>query len=393
MIGSLRHLRILLAVDETRSVTKAAERCHVSQPAVTLALGKMERVVGVPLFDRTPQGLFATREGKVLCQRIARAFSVLDPALVELAPRLKVTVTAAQLQSLIAVAEAESFSEAARRLGLAQPTVHRAVSQVEREVGQPLFERTAYGIIASRATRMLAIAARLAFAELEQARVDLADLAGEEVGCIVVGAMPLSRAFLLGPAIARFRKRHPKLLIRVIEGPYEDMALGLRRGEIDFLIGALRPKEAAADFDQEELFQDEMVIVARPGHPLTREEQPAIDRLAAMPWVVSGKDTPARRFFDSMFDSQGTGAPQSIVETGSIVLMRELLRHSDHLGFISARQVAADVMSGSVVLLSRPFTETSRPIGLSTRKDWMPTNAQADFIEEIRWASRLNPGN
>eukprot|EP01036_Dinobryon_divergens_P048007 gene48007-64415_t len=77
--------------------------------------------------------------------RLRRALALLDPALTALAPRLTRTATVAQLNALIAVTECESFSAAARRLNVAQPTVHRAISQLEGEVGQPLFDRTSHG--------------------------------------------------------------------------------------------------------------------------------------------------------------------------------------------------------------------------------------------------------
>ena len=143
---NLRHLRVFLAVVETQSVTRDAERCHVSQPAVTQALSKIEATVGEPLFTRRPHGLFVNPLGEVLVTRVRRAFSYLDPAMDEVAPRLKVTATLSQLEAMIAVRERENYTLAAHRMGLSQPTVHRSVSQLEREAGRPFFEKTAYGI-------------------------------------------------------------------------------------------------------------------------------------------------------------------------------------------------------------------------------------------------------
>lgn len=137
-----------------------------SQPAVTQALSKLERMEGQHLFLRRPQGLFLTQAGEVLEARVSLAFALLDPVLGDLAPRLTLTATAAQLQALIAKRETENFTLAARRMGLAQPTVHRAVSQLEQEADRALFERTAHGLVASRAAQALAQTARLAFAEL-----------------------------------------------------------------------------------------------------------------------------------------------------------------------------------------------------------------------------------
>lgn len=381
---SLRHLRIVLAVEKTHSVTQAAALCHVSQPAVSAALAQIEAALGMPIFDRARAGLFPVAAGEAVALRFRRALALLDPALATLAPGLIRTATVAQLNALIAVAECESFSAAARRLNVAQPTVHRAISQLEGEVGQPLFDRTSHGVIPIRAVRQLATAARLAFAEVDQAEADVGALAGREVGRVVIGAMPLARAALLGPAISLFRRHWKTLPVRVIDGPYAELVLALRRGEVDLLVGALRPP--VADLTQNVLFQDEMAIVARHGHPL------AVDgvgpsEMAAFPWVVAAEGTPARDHFLAMFRTVGLQPPASLVETGSMGLLSDLVGSSDHLGFISARQVARDVARGTLVRLPFQPEGTLRPIGLTTRAGWQATKAQADMLAALRAAA------
>jgi DNA-binding transcriptional LysR family regulator len=377
---NLRHLRVLLAVAETGSVTQASKSCFVSQPAVTQAVAKAERLLGVGLFSHTPQGLFATEAGTVLANRIRRAFAHLDPELAELSPRLKITTTPAQLNALIAVREAENFTLAARRLGIAQPTVHRAVSQLEQEAARPLFERTSYGMVAMRPAQALARAARLAFAELAQAEADLAELVSREAGRIVIGAMPLSRSYVLPKAIASFRRTRPNLPIQLLDGPYADLLSGLRRGEIDFLIGALRDPAPIGDVEQRLLFNDTLVMVAGKAHPLAARAEVKLRELAAYPWVVARQGTPARRHFDELFAPLGEDSPKSIVESGSVILMRELLDVSDHLGCISYLQAEAEIARGLLHALPIDMARTSRPIGLTVRKDWLPTAAQRQFL-------------
>jgi DNA-binding transcriptional LysR family regulator len=386
MTSNLRHLRAFLAVAHHGTITRAAELCHVSQPAVTQAIHKLERAFGAILFQRTPQGLFPTPAGTALAARLERAFGLLDAVLDEIAPRLRVTATSAQLHALIAMVEAENFTLAARRLGLAQPTVHRAVSQLEQEAGRSLFERTSHGMIATRAAGALARAARLAFAELDQAEADLAELLGREVGRIVVGAMPLSRSYILPRAIARFRQRRPTLPIRAHDGPYDDLVTGLRRGEVDFLIGALRDPPPIGDIVQQPLFDDELVIVAGRRHPLLAAPDIGLADLAKYPWVVAISGTPTRLLFERLFAPLGAAGPKSLVETGSMVLMRELLRASDHLGFISRLQIEADLAPGEIARLPFDSTWTARPIGLTFRSGWVPTRAQSEFLEDLRAA-------
>lgn len=385
MKPNLRHLRVFLAACDSGSVSQAASACLVSQPAVTQSIRKLEELLGSRLFERTSHGLFPTEAGTTLAQRVLRALDLLDTALGDLAPRLCLTATTSQLTALIAVVETENFTLAARRLGLAQPSVHRAITDLEKDAGKPLFERMSRGMVATRAASKLAQAAQLAFAEIDQAEADLGELAGREVGRIVVGAMPLSRSSILPDAIARFRERRASLPVRALDGPYDDMMTALRRGEVDFLVGAMRNPPPVGDVVQEVLFDDELIVVCRPGHPMLAQTDPTPDLLANFPWVVNIEGTPARGMFDKVFAD--AVRPTSLVETGSMVLMRELLMVSDHLGFISKVQIRSDLCHGMIVHLPAPLPDTSRPIGLTYRSGWVPTRAQSEFLGDIRAAT------
>lgn len=387
MFANLRHLRILAAIAALGSVSGAARQMNLSQPAVTQALARMEALAGASLFDRSPRGLFLTQAGQILTARVGRALALLDPALRALGARMVLTTTLPQIQALIAVTETESFSEAARQLGLAQPSVYRAIQQMEQELGRPLFERTARRITAYGPTQALAVAARLAQAELDQATAELAELAGQEVGRIVVGAMPLSRACLLGPALARFRAHRPTLPVRVIGGSWAELVPGLRRGDLDLMVGALRPTEQEPDLIQEPLFTDEMIIVARRGHPMAQAQSLAALRGAS--WVVSGRGAPARQYFTAFHAP--APEPDSLIETDSSVLMRQILLASDHLGFVSAMQVEHDIAQGALMSLPLRPVGTRRPIGLIWRTGWQPTPAQRALMDDMRLCAAALP--
>lgn len=384
MTPNLRHLRLALAVAEGGSASYAAEKLHISQPAVTQALAGLERDFGQTLFLRRSRGLEPNAAGRMLIRRLDRAFGHLDPALQAIAPRLVLTATAAQLRALAAVAEAGGVTLAARHLGLAQPTVQRAVTQIEREAARPLFERSARGLRPLRPTRDLARAARLAFAEVDQAQGDLAALSGGDGDRVAVGAMPLSRAAILGPALSRLRDRFPKVPVRVIDGPYPDLLAALLRGEAHVLIGALRFPPPPEEVEQIELFQDRLVIAHRPGHPLAGHS-PDLAALTACPWVVGAPGSPSRDHFDRLF---GPAAGRGAIETGSVILAREVLLSSNALGLVSERQIAPELARGTLQVLPLSPEGTERGIGLTLRRDFLPTPAQAALIEILRDAAQ-----
>ncbi len=77
----LRHLNVLLAVVEQRSMVKAAERLAVSQPVVSKAMADLERIVGVRLLDRGPRGMEPTLHGRALLRRGASLLDDLEAAI------------------------------------------------------------------------------------------------------------------------------------------------------------------------------------------------------------------------------------------------------------------------------------------------------------------------
>jgi DNA-binding transcriptional LysR family regulator len=380
---NLRHLRLFAAVADLRSLTQAAEQWHISQPAVTQAVNKLERETGGALFERSRHGFFLTPRGEVLLRRVESAFGLLDPVLGDVSPRLRMSLSHAQLQALIAVSESENFTLAARRLGLAQPTVHRAITQIEQEAARSLFERTSFGILPTRLCRALAQAARLAIYEFDQADTELAEFNGGEAGEIVIGAMPLARSGILPQALARFRAERPTYPVRIYDGPYDELLGALRRGAIDFLVGALREPAPIGDVVQQRLFDDRLALLARPGHPLAGRSGLKVNDLLAFPWVVPRRGTPTRDRFETLFTSAGRNPPDRLIESGSLLLMRELLNESDHLGCLSRHQSQRECDHGLLAPLSYPTDHLIRPIGLTFREKWRPTNAQKLMLELV----------
>lgn len=385
LVGNLRHLRVFLGVAECGSVTRAAAAGFVSQPAVTQAIARLEQDAGTALFRRSPQGLFPTEAGALLQHRIARALARLDAAMSDIAPRLTITATRAQLLALIAATETHSFTLAAHRLGIAQPTVHRAITGIEASVGRALFQRSPIGVTPTRQAQALALAARLAFAELDQAVAELAEAQGREVGEVVIGALPLSRSHILPQALARFRKTRPRQPIRIVDGLHSDLLAGLRRGEIDLMIGALRDRLPVTDVVQERLFDDVLAVLAGPGDPL-RGGQAPLSAMQARPWLVPRRGTPTRDQFDALFAQAGLAPPGSIIETGSVILMREMVADGHHLACVSKAQAAGEIQHGLVAELPFPGPVTPRPIGLTLRAGFLPTPAQQTMIDAIRAA-------
>src|SRR6185295_12444293 len=75
---TLRQLQYALAVAETRSFRRAAQRCHVSQPALSAQMAQLEAALGTTLFERDRRRVLVTAAGEALLQRASRVLVAAD---------------------------------------------------------------------------------------------------------------------------------------------------------------------------------------------------------------------------------------------------------------------------------------------------------------------------
>jgi LysR family transcriptional regulator of gallate degradation len=394
-IPNLRHLRAFAAAVEHGGATRAAERIHLSQPAVTQALAKLEARLGAKLFVVGADGMRPTDIGLLFHDRVARAFALIengarealgaDARRPEAIARFARLLTVAQLRALAAMQFNRNFSLAARELKLSQPSIHRAARDLERIMGVALFVAARQGVELTPAASIFARHAALAHAELKQGFAEVGERLDADPGEIVVGAMPFARTQLLPDALNELSRERPRARVRVISAPYDGLLGRLRYGVIDFLVGALRDPPPIDDVVQEPLFDDPLSIIARRGHPLTLRRTVTPADLIAYPWVAPAEETPARAAFDRLFPPEDVARmPGGLIETSSLVLLRGLLAGSDRLALMSARQARIELDQGLLALA--PFTVPigARRIGLTFRRGWRPTPTQALLLDLLR---------
>ncbi|MGX1306363.1 LysR family transcriptional regulator of gallate degradation [Amorphus suaedae] len=390
---NLRHLRLLDAAARAGTVHGAASATGLTQPAVSQAITRLEAIFGARLLVRGRNGARLTEEGALVVLRVRRILELLRRMQVRVdtgrrrgAAVLARVVTFSQLEVLLAIDKAGGFSGAAAALHVAQPTVHRAARQFERLIGHDLFRSDGFGITVTPLARDLARLAGLAFKEIEMAFADVDGLHGLRHGRLVIGSLPLIRADLLPAAITELCRRYPGCSIDVTELDYESLVDRLKRGDIDMIIGRLRGHPEGSDLAERPLLRDSLAVIARKGHPLSGRADLRTDDLRRYPWVMTRAGTPIRHHFDVLF---GEELPDfGLIECSSLSILRALLVQSDRLALLSRRQITFEAELGLLAALPMVLPETSREIGVTTRRDWKPAPLQAAFLTIIEEVAR-----
>lgn len=381
---NLRHLRALLAIRDTGSITAAASVVSLSQPALTQGLAKLEQQFGYTLFERRSGGMVMTPMGEIVIGRAAAALEHLSASAKGLSavfahPERLMTMT--QLRAFLALAEAGSFSAAAQATGLSQTAVHRAVGDLEKMIGGKLLDRRGRVVWLNQAGKRLARGARLASAEIAAAIADIGLDSKSGTELIAFGALPLSRPYLVPAAMARLAREEPRAAFKVLEGSWRELVEPLRDGVIDMVVGALRPYEIA-DLYQLPLAEDRLVIAAGSQHPLAGVAHPTPEQLSAYPWIVAPANSPLREQWNELFADRTL--PPTPIECGSVMIIGRLLTDGDFLTLLSPDQVALQIRSGMLARIGAPLDHSRRVVGITTRRSWQPTAIQRRFLELLK---------
>ena len=399
---NLRRFVLFDAVCREGGITQAAEAVGLSQPAVSLAIKKLEDTVDAILFERGYGGSELTRDGTLLQRRVARMLQQIEAAVAALPAGMRARpsnagamcrrLTDSQVRCHIAIADAGSAAEAARRLGISQPAVHRAARELEDTIGHTLYRRRVHSVSANAAGQELARRLVVALGEIEQAHVDLVTARGLAMGRIAVGVLPLMPQRLLARTIGSLRESYPNVVVTIRESTHARLLEDLRFGRLDIIVGALREPRLEGNVVERELFGDPYVIVVRRGHPLTTRRRVALKDLAAHGWVVPQQDMPRREVVDMML-AKLPQPPRVLVETSSLAMMMAMLEENDCISLLSRSHILYGNYRNEVVALDVPSPKGERVVGYTTRADWLPTAPQREFIEQLQARCRPASGS
>lgn len=184
--------------------------------------------------------------------------------------------TLRQLQYAVAVAETLSFSRAAERCHVSQPSLSTQVAQLEEALGTRLFERDRRQVLRTAAGEALLLRARAVLREVDDL-VDLAQRAADPLaGVIRLGVLPTLSPYLVSAIRPALRRAFPRLTLRWVEDKTAALVARLGAGELDGVLLALEAD--TGDLEHELIGFDPFVLAAPARHPLMARSGPVTRR-------------------------------------------------------------------------------------------------------------------
>ncbi|GAB4282725.1 MAG: LysR family transcriptional regulator [Roseovarius sp.] len=289
-----------------------------------------------------------------------------------------------QLRLLIAVGRLGSIQNAARELHISQPAATKMIQDLEHDFEVRLFDRTNRGVIPTIFGATLIRHGKLIFSQLSNAAQELDDLQEGNSGRVVVGTLLAASPSLLPLAIERLLKDRPKVAVKIVEGTNEVLMPALRSGEIDMVVGRLPSHRHRENITQEKFFDERILAVVGPQHPLAGRAGVTFAELKSHGWILPPVETTLRRQTDQFFVRQGQYAPARAIESVSYLANRALLRTHDFIGLMPAHVAALDIHNGLLAELAWKPPFGAGPVGVSYRDAQSLSPAGSAFLDALR---------
>jgi DNA-binding transcriptional LysR family regulator len=233
------------------------------------------------------------------------------------------------LRNLVALAEMSNFARAAASVNLSQSAFSRSIQSLERDLGFPLFDRSAQTVLLTPFGKTVFERAKRMLSEQKDLRRDINLMKNNEYGEASFGAGPLPAAVIVVPMLTEIAQQHPKLHIRVEFGYWQILLDRLIAEQLDFIIADIRELLHHPALAIEPLAHLRLRCFCRPAHPILKKKGLTARDLIAYPLASV---THPKMAFNDLCRHFGLGSgPDRLfsLECDNILVAEEVTLQSD----------------------------------------------------------------
>ena len=285
-----------------------------------------------------------------------------------------------QLRAFYYTANSGSITRAADRLFITQPAVSLQIKALETQCGVLLFHRTKKTLQLTESGKRLYQVAIKIFSLVGEAERILSEESKFISDPLRIGSTKTLVRHFLAAYISRFRKLFPKIQIQIDEGSSEEMLKSLLENRNDLaIVGRLPYHEQlkAVPF-----IQDELVLLAAPGHPLCSKENVSIEDLKGENLILREKGSGTRRVIDRVFEEKNFFY-SAFIETGNVDFLKEMVRTGNGVTMLARMGADRDLASGNLIALPLREGPFILDIDIVINRERTLSHADEEFLKVL----------
>lgn len=285
------------------------------------------------------------------------------------------------LAVFIAVAEEHSFSAAAKKLSLTQPTVSFHIDSIERKFGCPLFVRTRRGAELTVYGRTLYENTRNVQDLLERTERKIRDLCLGVSGQVTIGAGTIPGEYILPQLLAQFLRQHPGVSVNLISADSQSIYKMWQDGKLPICVIGFLPRELPT---AQRLWTDEIIPVAAKQMEIATAPW-APEDFRRFPLIVRHASSASMSTVQQAFERFGISLAECniVLQVMGNEALKTAVQAGGGIGFISRQAVAKELAEGSLIEI--PVT------GLKIRRSFFALNSKENEMPATRilWEALL----
>ncbi|MFD0771385.1 LysR family transcriptional regulator [Bacillus sp. CGMCC 1.60114] len=282
------------------------------------------------------------------------------------------------LKTFIIVAESGGFTRAGERLGYTQSTITNHIQSLEEEVGSPLFDRLGKKVILTEVgEHMLSYAQKIL--ELSNEALESSQMNGKPSGTIRIGANESLMIYRLPVILYEFKKKYPQVHIILQPSESQELHNELKSGKFDFALFT-NPEKLGVDIVTHSLVRETVVLVAPPGHPLTKQKIVTPADLEGEMLLLTEPGS-YRDLLEKWIKKEGVSC--SSIHFWSIEAIKQTVMCGLGLSYLPLITVKEEIERGKLIVLPWIYSEDFVTTELAYHKNKWLTPAMKKLIEMI----------
>lgn len=282
----------------------------------------------------------------------------------------------ASLNTFICIAELGSFSRAGEKLHITQPAVSKRLSALEEELGSRLFDRLGREVKLTQAGEALLPRAYRIVNELEDSKRVLQNLNNSVSGRLSLAASHHIGLHRLPPVLRSYTRQYPDVLLDIRFLDSEVAYMDVLHGRCELALITLSPLQMEP-IQGSAVWQDDLVFVVAPDHPLGRHSQLCLKDLCNWPAVLPGSQTFTSKIVLSLFE-QARLTPNIHMHTNYLETIKMMVSIGLAWSVLPLTMLDADVQR-----LHVPNVQLSRELGYILHPERTLSNAARAFIKVL----------
>jgi DNA-binding transcriptional LysR family regulator len=284
-----------------------------------------------------------------------------------------------KLETFIYAAESLSFSEAAKRLNLSQPTVSYHVKALEKDLGTTLFERTGNKLHLTEAGRLLLPRARKLFHQSNEMEELLSSLQDGVVGELRLACSTTAGKYILPQLAARFCQRYPGIRVSILRCVSGNVTERLLANEAH--LGVVSYEIQEENIEHQEFFNDVINLIVPKGHPWAMRRVIEPEELINEPLIIREPTSGTRRMMLSQLAKYDISLDDLniFMELGNAEAIVRTVSAGYAVSFVSTLASACPLERGNVVDVQVKGFGIYRKIYMIRKQLDIPHRAQEVF--------------